>query len=31
LVAGEDPYAYKGVREMLRPHARSEREGGCDR
>ena len=31
LVAGRDPYAYKGVDDVKRPHLRHDREGGCDR
>ena len=31
LVAGADPYAYKGVRDVSRPHTRADRSGGCDR
>jgi phytanoyl-CoA hydroxylase len=29
LVAGEDPYAYKGTTEVFRPHVRKGRDGGC--
>jgi chlorinating enzyme len=29
LVAGVDPYAYKGVTEIAYPHIRPNREGGC--
>jgi hypothetical protein len=29
LVAGRDPYAYKGVRDIEHTHVRPEREGGC--
>ena len=31
LVAGEDPYAYKGFEDLARPHVRPDGEGGCDR
>jgi phytanoyl-CoA hydroxylase len=31
LVAGEDPYAYKGVDDIARPHTRPDKDGGCDR
>jgi phytanoyl-CoA hydroxylase len=31
LVAGSDPYAFKGIRDISRPHARADRSGGCDR
>jgi ectoine hydroxylase-related dioxygenase (phytanoyl-CoA dioxygenase family) len=31
LVAGEDPYAYKGVLDVQRPHVRPDGNGGCDR
>jgi phytanoyl-CoA hydroxylase len=31
LVAGEDPYAYKGLEDLARPHVRPDGEGGCDR
>ncbi|GAA3611752.1 hypothetical protein GCM10022419_115930 [Nonomuraea rosea] len=31
LVAGADPYAYKGLREVRRPRIRPNRAGGCDR
>jgi phytanoyl-CoA hydroxylase len=31
LVAGADPYAYKGVEDLARPHSRPDRDGGCDR
>jgi phytanoyl-CoA hydroxylase len=31
LVAGTDPYAYKGTRDLSRTHVRQERAGGCDR
>lgn len=31
LVAGEDPYAYKGLEDIARPHVRPDGEGGCDR
>lgn len=31
MVAGVDPYAYKGVADIARPHSRADQEGGCDR
>ncbi len=31
LVAGEDPYAYKGTEEISRPFSRPDKDGGCDR
>ena len=31
LVAGEDPYAYKGVEDISRPFSRPDKDGGCDR
>lgn len=31
LVAGEDPYAYKGTEELSEMHSRPDKEGGCDR
>ncbi|MFG1615905.1 phytanoyl-CoA dioxygenase family protein [Nonomuraea wenchangensis] len=31
LVAGSDPYAYKGLREVRQPRIRPNRDGGCDR
>ncbi|WP_114558494.1 phytanoyl-CoA dioxygenase family protein [Desertihabitans aurantiacus] len=31
LVAGEDPYAWKGTVDLTRPHTRPDRDGGCDR
>jgi phytanoyl-CoA hydroxylase len=31
MVAGEDPYAYKGTEEIARPYSRPEKDGGCDR
>ena len=31
LVAGQDPYAYKGIEDIRRPRIRPDREGGCDR
>jgi phytanoyl-CoA hydroxylase len=31
LVAGRDPYAYKGVTDIAKPHVRPDGEGGCDR
>ncbi|MBX3012288.1 MAG: phytanoyl-CoA dioxygenase family protein [Caldilineaceae bacterium] len=29
LIAGEDPYAYKGTQEIMYSHIRPDREGGC--
>jgi len=29
MIAGEDPYAYKGVEEIAFSHIRPNREGGC--
>jgi ectoine hydroxylase-related dioxygenase (phytanoyl-CoA dioxygenase family) len=31
LVAGEDPYAFKGTTDVHRPHVRPDRSGGCVR
>ncbi|MET1007003.1 MAG: phytanoyl-CoA dioxygenase family protein [Propionibacteriaceae bacterium] len=31
LVAGEDPYAYKGTEEIAKPYSRPDKDGGCDR
>jgi phytanoyl-CoA hydroxylase len=31
LVAGEDPYAYKGTAEIAKPYSRPDKDGGCDR
>jgi phytanoyl-CoA hydroxylase len=31
LVAGHDPYAYKGIDDLARPMSRPDKEGGCDR
>jgi ectoine hydroxylase-related dioxygenase (phytanoyl-CoA dioxygenase family) len=31
LVAGEDPYAFKETVDLMRPHVRPDREGGCVR
>lgn len=31
MVAGKDPYAYKGTVDVTRPHVRPDREGGCVR
>jgi phytanoyl-CoA hydroxylase len=31
MVAGKDPYAYKGLEERHQPLIRGDREGGCDR
>ena len=30
-VAGEDPYAYKGLRDLSVPGSRADKSGGCDR
>jgi phytanoyl-CoA hydroxylase len=30
LVAGTDPYAYKGLADLSRPGVRPDRAGGCD-
>jgi phytanoyl-CoA hydroxylase len=30
LVAGADPYAYKGIEDIARPHIRPSGEGGCE-
>ena len=29
LVAGKDPYAWKGIENVMRPHVRREKDGGC--
>jgi phytanoyl-CoA hydroxylase len=31
LVAGEDPYAFRGTADLIRPHVRPDGEGGCIR
>ena len=31
MVAGEDPYPWKGIEDRRRPHVRPSGEGGCDR
>ena len=31
MVAGADPYSYKGVEDIARPYSRPDRDGGCDR
>ena len=31
MVAGTDPYAYKGIDNRHRAYVRPDREGGCDR
>ncbi|MDF2733320.1 MAG: Phytanoyl-CoA dioxygenase, partial [Desertimonas sp.] len=31
LVAGEDPYAAKGIEDLSRPFTRPDKDGGCDR
>lgn len=31
MVAGDDPYAYKGITDRSRPFSRPDRDGGCDR
>jgi phytanoyl-CoA hydroxylase len=31
MVAGEDPYAYKGIEDLARPYSRPDKDGGCDR
>ncbi|GAA1863282.1 phytanoyl-CoA dioxygenase family protein [Asanoa iriomotensis] len=31
LVAGEDPYAYKGTADITRAYVRPDKDGGCDR
>lgn len=29
LIAGEDPYAYQGIKDIMYSHVRPDREGGC--
>ena len=31
MIAGQDPYAYKGTTDIARPHSRPDKDGGCDR
>jgi phytanoyl-CoA hydroxylase len=31
MIAGRDPYAWRGFEDIARPHVRPDREGGCDR
>lgn len=31
MVAGEDPYAFRGIEDIMRPHVRPSGEGGCGR
>jgi hypothetical protein len=31
LVAGEDPYAFRGIADVMHPHIRPDGEGGCIR
>lgn len=31
IVAGTDPYAWKGYEDLVHPHVRRDRDGGCDR
>ena len=31
MVAGSDPYAYKGLEDIAQPYSRPDRDGGCDR
>ncbi len=31
MVAGDDPYAYKGTEEIAKPYSRPDMDGGCDR
>lgn len=31
MVSGEDPYAYKGIRDVTTIHSRPDKDGGCDR
>jgi hypothetical protein len=31
MIAGRDPYAYKGTIDVMRPHLRPAGDGGCDR
>jgi ectoine hydroxylase-related dioxygenase (phytanoyl-CoA dioxygenase family) len=30
MVAGTDPYSYRGIADISRPHIRPDRDGGCD-
>src|SRR5215218_9490562 len=31
MVAGDDPYAYKGTEDLAKPYSRPDKDGGCDR
>jgi phytanoyl-CoA hydroxylase len=31
MVAGVDPYGYKGIEDLAQPYSRADRDGGCDR
>jgi hypothetical protein len=31
MVAGQDPYAWRGTTDTSRPHIRAEKDGGCHR
>ncbi|WP_422114999.1 phytanoyl-CoA dioxygenase family protein [Brachybacterium sp. UNK5269] len=31
MIAGEDPYRFKGTIDVARPHSRPDQDGGCDR
>lgn len=31
MVAGDDPYAWKGLEDVHRPHSRPDKDGGCNR
>ena len=31
MVAGTDPYGYKGTEDLAQPYSRADRDGGCDR
>jgi phytanoyl-CoA hydroxylase len=31
MVAGQDPYAWRGTTDTSRPHIRADRDGGCHR
>jgi len=31
MVAGEDPYAFKGTEDVMHPHIRPDGHGGCIR
>jgi phytanoyl-CoA hydroxylase len=31
MVAGADPYGYKGTKDLAKPYSRADRDGGCDR